>query len=199
LKLDSTSDVDVLIAQSHTFGVLERQELLGADYIGLQELVLYGLKGEPVSFFFSSDFQSFRLKRLGLSAYADHCVNMGTTDPKVIAFVYEALAFLTRSDATVPELLAMALKVGEVNLGVMGTLEELHISKFGNPTPKKVRATGVQGKAILISGHDLSDLDELLKQTEGTGVNVYTHGEMLPAHGYPQFQKYDHFKGNFGI
>lgn len=177
-KLASTTDAAACIAQADAFGVQPRQAKMGIDYVGLQELIHYGIKG--------------------MSAYADHCHNLGYQDPEVVGFFYEAMAFLTREDCTVPELLAFALKVGEVNLKVMAELEGLHISKFGSPTPKKVRASGVEGKAILISGHDLGDLEALLKQTEGTGVNVYTHGEMLPGHGYPQFQKYKHFAGHFG-
>jgi hydroxylamine reductase len=98
----------------------------------------------------------------------------------------------------VDELLAMLLRCGEMNLKVMGLLDAAHTGAYGHPAPTAVRITPVAGKAILVSGHDLKDLEELLKQTAGTGINVYTHGEMLPAHGYPGLKKHPHLVGNFG-
>lgn len=108
------------------------------------------------------------------------------------------LDFLTREDPTVDELLGWAMKIGELNLKVMALLDEANTGAYGHPEPTPVRVTAVKGKAILISGHDLKDLAELLEQTEGKGINVYTHGEMLPAHAYPALKKYKHLVGNFG-
>jgi hydroxylamine reductase len=117
-----------LTEQARQYGVLERKAVLGDDYVGLQELIVYGLKG--------------------MSAYEDHCLNLTNfedKDPAITKFLYECFAFLNRTDASIDELLGMALKVGEINLRVMGNLEDLHTSKFGNPEPTKVRASGRKG------------------------------------------------------
>jgi hydroxylamine reductase len=144
----------------------------------LQEILTYGLKGT--------------------AAYAHHAMILGHEDDEVYAFFNEALNFLTRKDITVDELVAMNLKCGEINLKVMGLLDTANTGTYGHPKPVPVRTQPVKGKAILVSGHDLKDLEELLKQTEGTGINIYTHGEMLPAHGYPELKKYSHLVGNYG-
>ena len=167
-----------LIRQGEDVSVPRRIVATNRDYVGLQDLVLFGLKG--------------------MAAYADHALILGQSDDKVFAFFHEALDFLTRTDATVAELLGMALKVGEVNLRVMELLDAANTGAYGHPAPTPVRVTPVKGKAILVSGHDLKDLEALLKQTEGKSVNVYTHGEMLPAHGYPELKKYKHLVGNYG-
>ena len=96
------------------------------------------------------------------------------------------------------ELFALNMKCGEINLAVMEMLDAVHTGTYGHPVPTSVRVTPVKGKAILVSGHDLKDLEKLLKQTQGLGINVYTHGEMLPAHGYPELKKYRHLVGNYG-
>jgi len=171
-------DMDGLVRQGQDVGVLKRKQALGDDVAGLQELLMYGLKG--------------------MAAYADHARILGREDEQVYAFFHEALDFLTRGGHTQDELLAMSLKCGEVNLKVMGMLDEAHTSTYGHPRPTAVPITPVKGKAIAVSGHDLKDLEELLKQTQGKGVNVYTHGEMLPAHGYPGLSKYAHLVGNYG-
>ena len=119
------------------------------------------------------------------------------SDTEVNAFFHECLDFLT-ADHTVEELTGMALKVGEVNLRVMELLDEANTGTYGHPEPTQVRTTPVKGKAILVSGHDLKDLELLLEQTEGKGINIYTHGEMLPCHAYPELKKYDHLVGNYG-
>ena len=106
--------------------------------------------------------------------------------------------WLTRSELAAGELTQWALKVGELNLKVMELLDAAHTARFGDPVPTPVRVTPIKGKAILVSGHDLKDLEELLKQTQGKGINVYTHGEMLPAHGYPRLKAYKHLVGNYG-
>lgn len=157
---------------------MTRKESLREDITALQELLTYGLKGT--------------------AAYADHAMILGREDNEVYAFFHEALDFLTKEDPTVDELLGMNLRCGEVNLKVMGLLDDANTGAYGNPVPTQVRTEPVKGKAILVSGHDLKDLEELLKQTEGKEINVYTHGEMLPAHGYPELKKYSHLVGNFG-
>ncbi|MFA6133593.1 MAG: hydroxylamine reductase [Phycisphaerae bacterium] len=172
------ADIDGLAAQGREITILKRLQGLGPDITGLQELVMYGLKGT--------------------AAYADHAWILGKEDDGVYAFFHEALDFLTRSDASVDELFAMAMRCGEVNLTVMGLLDAANTGAYGHPVPTKVRVTPVAGKAIVVSGHDLKDLEELLKQTAGKGINIYTHGEMLPAHGYPRLKKYSHLVGNYG-
>ena len=154
-----------------------RLETAGADVTGLQELITYGLKGS--------------------AAYADHAMILGMTDDIIPAFFHEALDFLT-SPQGINELLGMALRVGEVNLRVMELLDLANTGTYGHPEPTSVLVTPVAGKAILVSGHDLKDLEELLRQTEGKGVNIYTHGEMLPALAYPELKKYSHLVGNYG-
>ena len=154
-----------------------RMQKSGKRNIGLAELVMYGLKG--------------------MAAYADHASILKYTDKEVLVFFHETLSFLT-IEHTDEELLAKALEVGKVNLRVMELLDSANTTTFGHPEPTKVRVSTVKGKAILVSGHDLKDLEELLKQTEGLGINIYTHGEMLPAHGYPELNKYKHLVGNFG-
>jgi len=172
------SDLDGLIKQGEAVTILKRKETLGDDITGLQELLVYGLKGT--------------------AAYADHAQILGQEDDQVYAFFHEALDFLAREPKDVNELLAMVLKCGEVNLKAMELLDAANTKAYGDPVPKKVRVEPIKGKAIAISGHDLKDLEELLKQTEGKGINVYTHGEMLPAHGYPGLKKYKHLVGNYG-
>ena len=171
-------DLEGLIRQGREITIRNRIDSLGQDISGLQELLTYGLKG--------------------LSAYADHAAILGQEDNEVYAFVHEALDFLTKSDPKVDELVALSLRCGQMNLKVMGLLDAANTSAYGNPKPTPVRITPVKGRAILISGHDLKDLEELLKQTQGRGINVYTHGEMLPAHGYPGLNKYKHLVGNYG-
>ncbi|RPI58463.1 MAG: hydroxylamine reductase, partial [Planctomycetaceae bacterium] len=151
---------------------------LGLDVTGLQELLTYGLKGT--------------------AAYADHAAILGKEDDSVYAFFHDSMDYLTRRPMDVNEILGYVLKCGEVNMTVMGLLDAANTGAYGNPTPTKVRVTPVKGKAIVVSGHDLKDLEELLKQTEGKGINVYTHGEMLPCHGYPGLKKYKHLVGNYG-
>jgi len=169
---------DGLIAQAQAIGIRPRRDALGVDVIGLHELITYGLKGT--------------------AAYADHALILGVEDDEVYAFLEETLAWLAENPTDVGELTAKALTVGEVNLKVMGMLDTANTGAYGNPEPTQVRITPVKGKAILVSGHDLKDLEEILKQTAGKGINVYTHGEMLPAHGYPGLKKYKHLVGNYG-
>lgn len=158
--------------------IKESYKKYGDDIASLRELLLYGLKG--------------------MAAYADHAMILGKTDDKVFDFFHEALSYLTNEKYDINELINYNMRCGEVNLRVMELLDEAHTSTYGHPVPTKVRITPVKGKAILVSGHDLKDLEELLKQTEGKGINIYTHGEMLPAHGYPGLKKYKHLVGNYG-
>jgi hydroxylamine reductase len=172
---------------SATAAMLERAALTqidrrfltaGPDITGLQELILYGLKG--------------------IAAYAEHARQLGKESDSVYASLHEALAFLARPNPTVEELLSMAMKAGELNLRVMELLDAANTGSFGHPEPTEVRVEPRKGKAIVVSGHDLADLRELLEQTAGKSISVYTHGEMLPAHGYPELKKYPHLAGNYG-
>jgi hydroxylamine reductase len=172
------ADIAGLVRQGAEVAVTKRQVALGADVAGLLELITYGLKGA--------------------AAYADHALLLGYEDPAIYATFHEALDFLTRSGSTSDEIIGWVLKTGELNLKVMAMLDEANTSVYGHPEPTKVRVTPIKGKAIAVSGHDLKDLEELLKQTEGRGVHVYTHGEMLPCHGYPGLKKYKHLVGNYG-
>jgi len=172
------ADLDDLLEQEDAISIKNRKADLGDDITGLQELLTYGLKG--------------------LAAYAIHAHDLGRHDNAVFAFVHEALDFLTRDDATVDELFAMNMKCGEINLLAMELLDAAHTGHYEHPVPTNVRIEPVKGKAILVSGHDLKDLEEILKQTIGQKINVYTHGEMLPAHGYPELKKYKHLVGNYG-
>ncbi len=171
-------DLDGLTKQGEQVGIGPRKGTLGDDVTGLQELILYGLKGS--------------------AAYAYHAQILGQEDEEVYAFFHETLAFLAREPADVGALTAKALEVGRANLRVMELLDKANTGAYGDPTPTAVRTTPRKGKAIAVSGHDLKDLGELLKQTAGKDINVYTHGEMLPAHGYPGLHKYPHLMGNFG-
>lgn len=160
------------------FSPWTRVERFGADISGLAELVMYGLKGT--------------------AAYAQHARVLGIEDHDVYDFFLEALGYLADEPTDADGLLAMTLKVGEVNLKVMEMLDRANTGNYGNPEPTKVRTTPVAGKCILVSGHDLKDLHELLVQTEGKGINIYTHGEMLPCHGYPELKRFKHLVGNYG-
>lgn len=147
------------------------------DIRSLRELITYGVKG--------------------MAAYMHHYMNLGKHDDDVIAFVYEALNATTQ-ELSVDELVAMTLKTGEYGVKVMAILDSAHTDSYGNPEITNVNIGVRKNPAILVSGHDLSDLEQLLEQTKGTGVDVYTHSEMLPAHYYPFFKKYDNLAGNYG-
>lgn len=150
-----------------------------ADMQSLQETLLYGLKG--------------------LAAYAHHARRLGMVDETVDAFVEEALfATVTNVNFDIPTLFELVLECGKQNLRVMQMLDEGHVKRFGSPQPTAVYEGTKAGPGILVTGHDMVDLVNLLEQTKGTGVNVYTHGEMLPAHMYPGLKKYPHLVGHFG-
>lgn len=148
------------------------------DVRSLRELLTYGLKG--------------------LAAYTDHALNLGYEEAELYTFIYKALVATLNDDLSADELVALNLECGKFGVNAMALLDKAHTESYGNPEITKVNI-GVSDKpGILISGHDLKDMEALLKQTEGTGVDVYTHSEMLPAHYYPAFKKYKHFVGNYG-
>ncbi|KAJ9449041.1 Hydroxylamine reductase [Diplonema papillatum] len=159
-------------------GVLERAEHYDPDTFALLELITYGAKGA--------------------AAYAHHAMVQGKESDSIYAGLHECIACTDDPNASVATHLGMALRLGAVNLEVMALLENAHISSFGVPTPKTVNTSPVEGHCILVSGHDIRDLKNVLEQTEGKGINVYTHGELLPAHGYPELQKYSHLVGHYG-
>jgi hydroxylamine reductase len=149
------------------------------DIQSLQDILLFGLKG--------------------MSAYAFHSRELGGIDTEVDAFAHEALfKTITNVSFDVQDYLNMVLRCGEMNLKAMELLDKVHTARFGNPVPVQVDTGTRAGRGILVTGHDLLDLYELLKQTEGTGINVYTHSEMLPAHAYPGLNKFKHLAGNYG-
>ncbi len=171
------SDIDGMVEQGKALNFIPS---LDADenIRSLKQTLLYGLKG--------------------IAAYADHALILGQYDPDVAAFMYEALATLLAEGLTVDQCVAAALKAGEVNLRTMELLDAGNTGTYGHPVPTSVPLGHRKGKCILITGHDLRDLELLLKQTEGKGIDVYTHGEMLPCHGYPELKKYPHFYGHYG-
>ena len=134
----------------------------------------------------------------GMAAYAEHAWNLNHTDRDIIDFTAHALSQMLRNDLTADELVALTMKTGEYCVKTMALLDKANTSTYGNPEITQVNIGVRNNPGILISGHDLRDLEDLLEQTKGTGVDVYTHGEMLPAHSYPKFKKYDNFVGNYG-
>ncbi len=151
---------------------------LNEDIRSLRELLLYGLKG--------------------MAAYADHAAILGSEDEEVSAFFYKALAALKDNALNADDLVALNMELGQVNLKCLEILDAAHTKIFGDPVPTKVALGVKKGPAIIVSGHDLLDLKMLLEQTQGKGIHVYTHGEMLPAHGYPLLHQYKHLAGHFG-
>lgn len=166
-----------LLAQGRTVGVLS-QIKIDPDISSLKELLLYGL--------------------LGMAAYADHAAILEADDDFVNDFFYKGLAALIEESPKAEDLINLVLECGKTNLRCMEILDQAHTSHFGHPVPTAVFLGTKNGPAIIVSGHDLADLEELLKQTQGKNINVYTHGEMLPAHGYPTLKKYKHLVGHFG-
>ena len=156
-------------------GILSTQN---EDIRSLRELLTYGIKG--------------------LAAYAEHAANLGFEETEIYAFMQEGLVATTNDHLSADELTGLVLKCGSMGVKVMALLDKANTSTFGNPEITKVNIGVRNNPAILISGHDLRDLQDLLEQTEGTGVDVYTHSEMLPAHYYPAFKKFSHFAGNYG-
>jgi hydroxylamine reductase len=169
--------VEGLIKQGEAVGI-KSDPTIDPDILSLQHILIFGIKG--------------------VAAYADHAQILSQKDDKVYAFIHEGLAATLRKDLSLNDWVGLVLKCGEINLRAMELLDAGNTGTYGHPVPTKVSLGAKKGKAILVSGHDLKDLEELLKQTDGKGIYVYTHGEMLPAHGYPGFKKYSHFYGHYG-
>lgn len=171
------ADLAGLIKQGEEAGFFT-DPAAGEDIQSLQQVIVFGIKG--------------------VSAYAHHAAILGQEDDAVYAYIHEALATISSKSLSLEEWINLVLRCGEANLRAMELLDAGNTGKFGQPTPTEVPLGHRKGKCILVSGHDLYDLEELLKQTAGKGIYVYTHGEMLPAHGYPGLKKYEHFYGHFG-
>ncbi|EKN4697215.1 hydroxylamine reductase [Yersinia ruckeri] len=171
-------DIPTLQQQSQQFALNSDKAEVGDDIHGLRMLCLYGLKGA--------------------AAYMEHAHVLGQSDETIYAQYHEFMAWLGTQPRDVNTLLNHAMGIGQMNFNVMAILDSGETQAYGHPQPTAVNVRPVAGKAILISGHDLKDLQMLLEQTEGLGINVYTHGEMLPAHGYPELKKFRHLVGNYG-
>ena len=166
-----------LIAQGNALDFMNRLDA-DEDLRSLKQITIYGLRG--------------------LAAYTDHAAILGQEDDTIYAFIHEAMAELTKSGQGLDQLVGLVLKVGSVNLRAMELLDAGNTGSYGHPVPTEVPLGTRAGKAILVSGHDLRDLDLLLQQTAGKGINVYSHGEMLPCHAYPELKKHPHFYGHYG-
>lgn len=171
------ADLGALMRQAETAGINSDSDI-NADIHSLQQVATLGIKG--------------------IAAYADHARILGQEDDKIYAFIHEGLTATLDKTKGLDEWVGLVLKCGEINLRAMELLDAGNTGTYGHPVPTKVSLGTKKGKAILVSGHDLKDLDEILKQTEGKGINVYTHGEMLPCHGYPELNKYSHLAGHYG-
>ena len=169
--------VDGMIKQGKQHGIMADSNI-DADLRGLHWLLTYGVKG--------------------VGAYAYHAYRLGKKDDRVFEFIEQALASVLDKSLGVNDFVDLSLKCGEINIRAMELLDAGNTEVYGHPVPTKVPLGAKKGKAILVSGHDLKDLEAILKQTEGRGINIYTHGEMLPAHGYPELKKYAHLYGHYG-
>ena len=168
---------EAMVQQAESVG-LKSYPAADPDVLSLKHTLLFGIKG--------------------VCAYADHAQILGQEDEKVYAFIHEALAATAAVGLSVGDMVPLVLKCGEINLRTMELLDAGNTGRYGHPVPTKVPLGHKKGKAILVSGHDLLDLEEVLKLSEGKGIYVYTHGEMLPCHGYPNLKKYPHFYGHYG-
>jgi hydroxylamine reductase len=175
LELEKTAEE--MMRQGEKVGILS-EPTENPDIRGLKWLLIYGIKG--------------------VSAYTYHAYRLGKKDDKVFEFIEKGLAATLDKSLGVSDFVNLSMKCGEINIRAMELLDAGNTEAYGNPVPTKVPLGAKKGKAILVSGHDLKDLDAILKQTEGKGIYVYTHGEMLPAHGYPELKKYPHFYGHYG-
>lgn len=173
--LFEVTDKSSMINKGAEVGVLSTKD---EDIRSLRATITYGLKGA--------------------AAYTLHAYNIGKENPEIYSFIYEALTATLDDTLSIDDYVALTLRTGECGVKAMALLDEANTSKFGHPEITQVNIGVRSNPAILISGHDLVDLEELLEQTKGTGVDVYTHGEMLPAHAYPFFKKYDNLVGNYG-
>lgn len=177
--LELVSDnLSELQQQAQQFALNDDKAHVGDDIHGLRMLCLYGLKGA--------------------AAYMEHAHVLGQADVAIYAEYHRLMAWSGTQPADMGELLDNAMAIGKMNFSVMAILDKGETDAYGHPQPTSVNVRPLAGKAILISGHDLKDLQMLLEQTAGTGINIYTHGEMLPAHGYPELKKYPHLAGNYG-
>jgi hydroxylamine reductase len=168
----------LMLGDAPTFLLNRGRAQVGDDVIGLRLLCLYGLKGA--------------------AAYMEHARVLGQTDVEVAGRFHDIMAYLADEPSDIGELLQCSMDIGQLNYRVMAMLDLGETATFGHPEPTRVNMRAVPGKAILVSGHDLHDLELILQQTQGRGINVYTNGEMLPAHAYPAFKKYPHLVGNYG-
>ena len=171
------ADLAGLVSQGELHSILTAPDA-NADIQSLKETLVYGLKG--------------------VAAYADHAAILGQEDDAVYQFMQKALAATLTTDKTLEDWVGLVLECGRVNLRTMELLDAANTGVYGHPVPTEVPLGAKAGKAIVVSGHDLKDLRELLEQTEGTGISIYTHGEMLPCHGYPELNKFKHFHGHYG-
>ena len=172
---ESDEDLIKFSENQSVVGVLRTEN---EDVRSLRELVMYGLKG--------------------MAAYAEHAFNLGKTNEEIFAFIEKALLGTMDNNLTVDELVALVMETGEYGVKVMALLDEANTSALGTPEITKVKIGAGKRPGILISGHDLWDLKQLLEQSKDSGVDIYTHSEMLPGHGYPELKKYSHFYGNYG-
>ncbi len=177
-QFQPAADMDGLLAQAPKVAVNKGHATVGEDVNGLRMLILYGMKG--------------------VCAYSHHARVLGYRDADIDAGIEGMLDYLAAEPTDIEDLLVHALAAGELNLKVMALLDQANNGTFGDQEIGTVRVTPVAGKALLVSGHDLHDLQQILEQTAGQGINVYTHGEMLPAHAYPGLKKYPHLVGNYG-
>jgi hydroxylamine reductase len=175
LALEKTKEG--LIAQGKRFGI-KSDPSIDPDLHSLQWLLTYGLKG--------------------VAAYTYHAYILGRKDDEVFDFIHQGLAATLDKSLGVDDFVGLVMKCGEINIRAMELLDAGNTETYGNPVPTRVPLGAKKGKAILVSGHDLKDLEDVLRQSEGKGIYVYTHGEMLPAHGYPKLKKYPHFYGHYG-
>ncbi|MFC1868478.1 hydroxylamine reductase [Thermodesulfobacteriota bacterium] len=171
------STLEGMMTQAEGVG-LKSDEGIDPDIQALQHTLLFGLKG--------------------VGAYTDHARILGQEDDKVYAFIHEGLAAILNNGLGLDDWVGLVLKCGEINLRAMELLDAGNTGTYGHPVPTEVPLGAKKGKAILVSGHDLKDMEEVLKQSDGKGINVYTHGEMLPTHAYPELKKYSHFYGHYG-
>jgi hydroxylamine reductase len=168
--------IDELVKQGEATPIVPNE--VNADISSMEQTTLYGLKG--------------------LAAYAYHAQVMGYRDDSIYAYLHEALSSMLNKELSLEDWIGIALKCGEINLKAMEILDAANTETYGHPVPTAVPLGAIKGKAILVSGHDLKDIADVLKQTEGKGINIYTHGEMLPTHAYPELKKYSHFYGHYG-
>lgn len=171
------TDLNTMLKQAEQYGLLMDKNA-NPDIQSLQQILIYGVKG--------------------IAAYAYHACNLGYEDDRIYAFMYEALAAIGNNPDELDYWLNLVLRCGEVNIICMELLDRANTESFGHPVPTQVPLGHRAGKCILVSGHDLGDLKAILEATQGKGIYVYTHGEMLPAHGYPKLKEYDHFYGHYG-